>query len=307
MLRKEGMLSTLLFVVALALALVAAGLHDRAGRLRRPLRPLLHLFAPVAAAASILTAPNVSIIEKLLTAVVVPAGALWAATYMLTWWLYLRGRHRQAALTLAAWCVLTLAGNVWVGQTMLAWLEDGYAPPPAEARFDAVLVLGGGSEITPWGTPQLGSAGDRLRVGAEQFTSGRTSILVSSGSSIADLTRHEVRNLASETAALWQQMGVPVDAIVQVPGPINTSEEIAALGALVRERGWRSVGLVSSGSHLRRAMRLAEANGLRATPIPADIRGELQPASIVGLVPAGAGFHSVQVACKELAAGLVGR
>ncbi len=301
------MLSTLLFVAALVLALVAAGLHERAGRWRRPLRPLLHLLAPVAAAASIATAPNVSIIEKLLTALVVPAGALWAATYALTWWLYLRQRRRQTAVALAAWCALSLAGNVWIGQAMLAWLEDGYMPAPPDARFDAVMVLGGGSDITPWGAPQLGNAGDRLRVGAELFTSGRTSILVSSGSSIADLSRHEVRNLASETAALWQQMGVPVDAIVQVPGPINTSEEVAALSALVRERGWRRVGLVSSGSHLRRAMRLAEENGLRATPIPADVRGELQPASIVGIVPSGPGFYAVQVASKELAAGLVGR
>ena len=301
------MLSTLLFVVALALALVAAGLHDRAARWRRPLRLLLHLAAPVAAAAAVATAPNISIIEKLLTALIVPAGALWAATFALTWWLFLHERRRQATVTLVAWCAFTLAGNVWLGQAMIAWLEDGYEPAPPDARFDAVMVLGGGSDITPWGTPQLGNAGDRLRVGAQLFTSGRTPLLVSSGSSIPELTQRDVRDLAAETAALWEQMGIPRIAIVQLPGPINTSEEIAELGVLVRDRGWRRVGLVSSGSHLRRAMRLAEASGLPATPIPADVRGQLQPASLVGLVPAGGGFHSVQVACKELAAGLVRR
>jgi uncharacterized SAM-binding protein YcdF (DUF218 family) len=301
------MLSTLLFGAALVLALVAAGLHERAALWRRPWRRVLHMLAPAAAAASVASAPNISIIEKMLTALIVPAGVLWAATFVVTWWLFLRGRRRQAAVSVAAWCALTLAGNVWLGQAMIAWLEDGYQPAPADARFDAVVVLGGGSDITPWGAPQLGNAGDRLRVGAQLFTSGRTLLLVSSGSSIPELTQREARNLASETAALWEQMGIPRDAIVQLPGPINTSEEIAELGVLVRDRGWRSVGLVSSGSHLRRAMRLAEENGLPVTPIAADVRGKLQPASIVGLVPSGPGFYAVQVASKELAAGLVGR
>ncbi len=301
------MLSTLLFAAAIAVALVAAGLHDRAGRWRRPLRLLLQLFAPLLAAAAIAGAPNFDIVEKLLTALIVPAGALWVATFALTWWLLLRRRRRQAAVALAAWCGFTLAGNVWAGQAMLAWLEDGFVAAPAGARFDAVMVLGGGSDITPWGAPQLGTAGDRLRVGAELFASGRTPILVSSGSSIAQLNQQEERDLASETASLWQQMGVPAAAIVQVPGPRNTSQEVAALSALARDRGWRRIGLVSSGSHLRRAMRLADDNGLRVTPIPADVRGELQPASIVGLVPSGPGFYSVQVSSKEIVAGLVGR
>jgi uncharacterized SAM-binding protein YcdF (DUF218 family) len=301
------MFSTLLFAAAIVVALVAAGLHDRASRWRRPLRVLMHLVAPLLAAASMASAPNLDMVEKLLTALIVPAGALWTATFALAWWLLLRQRRRQAAVALAAWCGFTLAGNVWIGQAMLAWLEDGFLPASPGARFDAVMVLGGGSDITPWGAPQLGTAGDRLRVGAELFASGRTPILVSSGSSIAQLNQQAERDLAGETAALWQQMGVPADAIVQVPGPRNTSQEIAALSALARDRGWRRIGLVSSGSHLRRAMRLADDSGLRVTPVPADVRGELQPASIVGLVPSGPGFYAVQVSSKEMIAALVGR
>jgi uncharacterized SAM-binding protein YcdF (DUF218 family) len=301
------MLSTLLFAAALVFALVAAGLHGRAAFWRRPLRLLMHLLAPVAAAAAVVSAPNISIIEKLLTALIVPAGALWAATFALTWWLLLRRRRRQAAIALAAWSALTLVGNVWIGQAMIAWLENGYRPAPPDTRFDAVAVLAGGSDTTPWGSPQLGNAGDRLRVAAELFTSGRTRLLISCGSSIPELTQSDARDLASETAALWEQMGIPRVAIVEVPGPINTSEEIAELGVLARDRGWQRVGLVTSGYHLRRAMRLAEASGLRVTPIAADVRGKLQPASMVGIVPSGPGFHAVQVAFKELAAGLVGR
>ena len=54
-------------------------------------------------------------------------------------------------------------------------------------------------------------------------------------------------------------------------------------------------------------MRLADRNGLRVTPIPAAARGMLQSPSIVGLVPAGAGFYSVQVASKEMFGAIVGR
>jgi uncharacterized SAM-binding protein YcdF (DUF218 family) len=305
--QEPSMVSTLLLCAALALALAGAALHDRAGRWRRAARPLLHLLGPAAAAASLATAPSWTVVEKLLTALVLPAGALWAAAFGLGWWLVLRQRRRQAAAALLAWGAFSLAGNVWVGQAMLAWLEAGFQPAPPGARFDAVLVLGGGTDLTPWRAPQLGTAGDRLRVGAELFASGRTEVLVTSGSSIAELGQKQERDLAHETAALWEQMGVPRGAIVEVPGPKNTSQEVAALGALVRARGWRRVGLVTSASHLRRAMRLAGRHGLRATPIPADVRGEIQPASMVGLVPSGQGFHAVHVASREIAAALVGR
>ncbi len=301
------MLSTLLLAAALVFALVAAALHARAGQWRRPLRLLLRVSGPAAAAAALASAPNADTIEKLVTALVLPAGVLWAATFALVWWLLLRQRRRHAALALVAWCALTLAGNVWTGQAMLAWLESGYLPVPSEARFDAVLVLGGGTDITPWGAPQLTTAGDRLRVGAALFAGGQTPVLVGSGSSIAGLAQGDERDLAREAAALWQEMGVPETAIVQLQGPKNTSQEMAALGRLVRDRGWKRIGLVTSASHLRRAMRLARRHGLDPTPIPADARGKVQPASAVGLVPSGPGFFSVQVASKELIAALIGR
>jgi hypothetical protein len=115
------MLSTLLFAAALVLTLVAAALHDRAGRWRRrPLRPLVHLLGPAAAAASLAVAPSWAIIEKFLTALVLPVGALWLATFALIWWLLLRQRRRQAAVALLLWCAASVAGNVWVGQAMLA-------------------------------------------------------------------------------------------------------------------------------------------------------------------------------------------
>ena len=150
------MLSTLLFAAALVLTLVAAALHDRAGRWRRrPLRPLVHLLGPAAAAASLAVAPSWAIIEKLLTALVLPVGALWLATFALIWWLLLRQRRRQAAVALLLWCAASVAGNVWVGQAMLAWLEEGYAPVAPGARFDAVLVLAGAATSLP-DTPPSG-------------------------------------------------------------------------------------------------------------------------------------------------------
>ncbi|HKE19859.1 MAG TPA: hypothetical protein VKB80_33515, partial [Kofleriaceae bacterium] len=78
------MLSTLLFAAALALTLVSAALHHRTDRWRRrPLRLLPHLLGPAAAASSLAAAPSWAIVEKLLTALVVPAGLLWMAVFVL--------------------------------------------------------------------------------------------------------------------------------------------------------------------------------------------------------------------------------
>ena len=67
----------------------------------------------------------------------------------------------------------TLAGNGGLSKALLVWLERDYAgiDPLKQGPFDAVVVLGGGTEIAPNGQCQLTNAGDRVALGRTAFSS----------------------------------------------------------------------------------------------------------------------------------------
>lgn len=291
------------FLVAALICGLVAGLRHRGRRVE----VALYGAAVLAVALMVVSAPNVAVVEKLLTRLIQPIGLIWLLGYGVIWWFLVTARRRAAMAVLVIWLVYSLAGNGWVGGLMMNWLEAGYSPPAPDARFDAVIVLGGGTGVATWGEPQLSVAGDRLRVGAELHRRGQTPLLITSGSSVAGLSQLGQRDLTGETTALWRGMGVPDDAILAVPGPQNTRTEIIALGELAAERGWKRLGLVTSAWHLRRATRLAERHGVAVIPIPADSRGLIPPASANGVIPSASSAFAIQVAWKEIVGALVGR
>ena len=74
---------------------------------------------------------------------------------------------------------------------------------------------------------------------------------------------------------------------------------------LLNERlDWNSVGLCSSASHLRRALKEAEAQGLALIPVPGDFRSTPLVFSPLYLIPQGRGFRDVQTALWEFLGGL---
>lgn len=242
--------------------------------------------------------------QKMASRLATPVGVAWLALFAVAL-AQLRERRWWLGGTIAAcWLLLSLGGNAWLGAALLGSLERSLPPPQAQ-QWDAVAVLGGGTDLDPEGKVQLGSAGDRLRVGEALLRAGRTPLLVSTGSGL--LGDESRRNLAQETAEVWSSWGVPPPGMLLIPGPVNTKQEIQSLAAEARTRGWRRVALVSSGWHLPRALALARRNGLAADGVPADRHGRIPSASPLFLIPCGAGFEDVQLWCNEVLGRMVGR
>jgi len=246
--------------------------------------------------------------EKAFARLLMPTGLIWLGGYLGVVALVARGQRRGALVAGLLWGGYTLAGNLWVGGVMLRHLEAPFREAPVlDTPLDAVLLLGGGTAVRPDGGPQLGQAGDRVRVAARLWKRGKARLLLTSGTSVAGLQQAEARDLAEETRQIWLEFGVADGAIVMVPGPRNTREEIAALKALVAERGWRRVGLVTSAWHLPRALALARSANLEVVPFGADFRGEDPVAGLFGLIPSANGFYRVQTATWELLGRALGR
>jgi uncharacterized SAM-binding protein YcdF (DUF218 family) len=216
-------------------------------------------------------------LSKILDLLVTPIGwtlLLLAASVLL--------RRRRAA----PWLSGAAAAVLWAFSTdpvSNALMRGAEAAAPRTIRpdvtYDAVVVLGGGldpgaSEVS--GRPELGPGGDRLVAGYEVFRAGRArNVLFSAGGDEPDRRRVE----ADWSADLYRSLGVPEDRMVLERTSRNTRENAVESARIVRERGWRSLLLVTSALHAPRALATYRAAGLSPDVLPVDVRAISRPTS----------------------------
>ena len=271
------------------------------------LRSVLVVVILALLAVAVVDLRSFALAERAVARMLMPAGLLWCGIVGAVL-LSIGARSRGAfAATFAALALYTIAGNGWIGGALTATLEGDYAEiDPLDAEpMDAVIVLGGGAQITDDGRAILGSSGDRVVTGARVYHAGLTPILVTSGSSLPGTS--VVTDASEATTTIWTGLAVPESAIVRIPAPYNTSRELEELAILIDELGWQRVGIVTSAWHMRRALRLAAAHDLTLVPLPADVRGTRRWDGFVSVVPTGPGFESVHRACWEYLGAALGR
>jgi uncharacterized SAM-binding protein YcdF (DUF218 family) len=247
-------------------------------------------------------------LQKTLALLAMPAGFLWLLLLLACLFCFRRRQKALGVFLLAIALLYACAGSIHFGALLTARLESPIHPvdPAVAGPFEAVFVLGGGSDEDPSGRPELGSSGDRIRLAASLWHLGRTRLLVASGMSRDSL--RGVRNDGAETRRLWRELGVPDSAILVVNAPCwVTRDEIAAYRSLQARHGWKRMALVSSATHLPRALALARRVGLEVTPLGADWRGRPRAFQFQDLVPRAEGFLDVQRACWEYLGRWVGR
>lgn len=180
--------------------------------------------------------------------------------------------------------LLWLASLPLVSRELVWSLEEQASrlSPVTLPRADAVLVLGGGLRpaLAPRRGVEVGEAGDRLLTGITLLRRGVAPLLVVSGGRVSFAAADPSPAEADSALRLARELGVPAGRMLRNPGPgpdgpRNTVEEADALAALARQRGWRSLLLVTSATHLPRAVatfqrRLPVSLGLRLIPVACD-------------------------------------
>lgn len=256
------------------------------------------IIAALCLALAVLFFPNWLTLSKIIGLFLMPLGWCWILLGLGGIW----GRGNLRRLSLSGFVLIGLAGNLWIGTTLLNILEAPYRDidPLSAGPFDAVVVLGGGSNTpSPWRS-QVGASGDRIVLGAQLAIAKRTAILVTTGST-NDYDHSE------ETANIWSALGIAESQMVRLPELTHTAAEIQAVKKLVHDRGWKRVGLVTSAWHMRRAMALAERHELQLTPLPADFRGHYLPPESIYLIPQDKGLAAMETALWEMLGTLAGR
>jgi uncharacterized SAM-binding protein YcdF (DUF218 family) len=184
--------------------------------------------------------------------------------------LALMGLRRLARLAMVlAIAQLLLLSLPPVADALIASLQD---QTRAEAKaapaccYDAIVVLGGGigpAEPPHIPEPHLTDSADRIWHAARLYRRGLAPRIIVSGGGNGDGGMSE----AEAMRLFLTDLGVPNEAIVIEGSSLNTIENIRYVRKLVKEG---RVALVTSASHMPRALRLARIAGLNVAAFPTD-------------------------------------
>lgn len=196
----------------------------------------------------------------------VPVVLALAAVGVLLW---ARGRRRAArGLVAAAFLLLWASSCTPLGVWAVASLEDAHPAFPGDS-VSAVLVLGGGHASDP-------------DVPLSAVPSGSSLYRIVEGVRIAEAQPWaevwfssfggpDPRSTAEVGADLARALGVDAARLNADPRPRTTAEEAELLAPRLRGRRF---ALVTSATHMPRAVRLFRARGLDPVPAPTGHRAK---------------------------------
>lgn len=212
-----------------------------------------------------------------------------------------RWRHWRRLSTTLLFAALTIAycGSLTpVGDALIGRLEQRH-PPLAEnsvpANIAAVVVLGSG--YRPRDGFPVTSAFDeeglaRIVEGVRLLKRFPGAKLVMSGGAPPNLTPS-----ALGYARVARELGVPEEALMVLDRPLDTDEEADAVAQLF---GSTPFILVTSASHMPRAVRLMERAGAAAVPAPTGHRAWGMPKGCWRCwLPTAAGLRKTERALHE--------
>jgi uncharacterized SAM-binding protein YcdF (DUF218 family) len=191
-----------------------------------------------------------------------------------------RWRRCAGALLWSALAVLLLQGWEPLPDALLRRLETQY-PAPAQIdlqRYAGVVVLGGATESSyVWeghAQPALNGAAERLTAALPLLQRAPRLKLLYSGGEGELLTRALTE--AERARRFYAEMGVDPQRLI-LESASRTTYENAVLSAAVpgvdRTQPWL---LLTSASHMPRAMAVFEKAGWNVTPWPTDYRAGLE-------------------------------
>lgn len=236
------------------------------------------------------------LIRRVAAVVLMPL-PLCLALGVVGWVVWVRGKRKRVgqALVAASLLLLTVLGMPPVGSALVRSLEGG-APAFSGGPVDYVVVLGSGhvsDRRLPVSSRLSEVALFRLVEGLRIAEAQPTTTLVLSGYGGAD-PRPNAEIYRDVAIAL----GFPVARIVTEGRPRTTREEAELLEPVLRGHRF---ALVTSATHMPRALALFEARGLTPVPAPTGYLGTRVPGfRVLEVVPDAGALSLTRRAWYEL-------
>jgi uncharacterized SAM-binding protein YcdF (DUF218 family) len=203
---------------------------------------------------------------------------------------------------IAALAVLYISSMPVVGNTLTHRLESRY---PAVAinqveNADAIVSLSGiyGPAVPDGFLLNVGEAGERLEAGITLMQKNKAPWLVFTGGRMPWDHQLEVEGAISRRVALAR--GIADEQILITCEVGNTADEARAVAALMHERGWRKIILVTSACHMPRAARQFRKAGVDLVPFPVDFQTDTKGAlTLLDFLPSARALQRTEAVLRE--------
>ncbi|MEW5287850.1 envelope biogenesis factor ElyC [Erwinia papayae] len=189
---------------------------------------------------------------------------IMAAGLLLLW----SGRWQKTGkiILCCAWLLLVLLSLQPVADSLLRPTETRYATWHQQQKVDYVVVLGGGYTWDANWAPSsnmLNNSLPRLTEGIRLWRDNPGAKMIFTGAK----AQNNPLSSAEVTSRVAQSLGVPAGAIITLDRPRDTRQEAEEVAKVVGEKPFL---LVTSASHLPRAMVFFHQQGLNPLPAPAN-------------------------------------
>lgn len=226
-----------------------------------------------------------------------PIGLLWICLIILTLVLFFRRRWKSGTFAFLLTVLVTMCGCTDFPGWLLRGLEKPWAGVKIEElpNCDAVVVLGGGAEPSRFeaGGVHLTKAGDRIIMGLDLIRRGKAPVIAFGGNAVDfEGTKKVEADLVKGLLESWK---FPSAEVVSLGENAHTRQEAEKVRALVDQRGWKRVLLVTSANHMTRAAAVFRTLGIDVVPVPCNFLTTVStaPNGPVFTVPNWAGFEKI--------------
>ncbi|MBN1418716.1 MAG: envelope biogenesis factor ElyC [Planctomycetes bacterium] len=238
------------------------------------------------------------LVRKLLSGLLLPLPLAIEILLLGLFLLWFTKRQRTGKLVVTFGVILLgAAGHYDAASSVLRPLERAYPPLTVDASTPRtwIVVLGGGHIADPALPPtsQIGGASlarivEAVRI---QHQMPGVRLLLSGG------TSGDPKSDAQVMAEVARAIGVPDEAIVLEEASLDTEEQAETIEAIV---GTEPFVLVTSASHMRRAMALFEKRGMKPVAAPAGhLAQDRQETGRDAFLPGFRGIRNGETAVHE--------
>lgn len=241
-------------------------------------------------------------VSKAVASLLLPSGL--ALVLMATAWMQsIRARNASSRRFLAAAItVIALSSNPIFANFAISTVERLYPPVDIDQlpSVDVAVVLGGGVREfkPPRRVIELDSAGNRVLYAARLYRAGKVGKIIATGGDLTDTGEPMVE--ADLMRSLLVEWGVPETAIIVERKSRTTHENAMFTHDLWKTNGFKTGLLVTSASHMPRAIGAFHRAGMSLIPASVDVHaaGSLFGAAY-DLIPSGEAVRVTEYAMRE--------
>ncbi|OGX86826.1 YdcF family protein [Hymenobacter glacialis] len=247
------------------------------------------------------------LLSKVLDFVLLPT--VWLLVLLVAALVARQPRRKRQWLVAALVVFLLSTNTALVNEAMLAWERPPVPLAALPAQADAAVLLTGitGVNKSPHDRVYLGQGADRLTHALWLYRAGRVRRIIISGGSGALLRKAHTE--ADDLATLLRLTGVPARDLLIEEQSRNTHENAHYTKELLAQHpDIKSLVLVTSAFHQRRAMGCFEKVGLHPVAFPAGYRSSDRLATLeYWLLPSPGAMQEFSVLVHEVAGWLTYR